>query len=422
MIKSFTITNHLGDSIKLELARPDKSGFVIKSVDGLGPTKATINMSNMAMHDGASYNSARLERRDIIMNLEFFQDSKESIEDIRLKSYKYFPIKKKIQIVIETDNRLVETSGYVEANEPSIFSDREGCVITITCPDPYLYSVSSQETVFSGVAPRFEFPFINESLDEDLLEFGEIETRKEQTVLYKGDIDTGVTISIYATENTSDIIMHNLTSNESMTINSHKIGLMMGHYEEYTSYVRYPCGSVVLHDNRIWLSIKNGGTSSAPQEETQGYDWFDITNIKKEEISEWSSNVEYSGGSNYVTDIYKHIVTHVGKIWYYTHTTVGGVSTTHEPGVSDRWVDITDMVPPCLGLKAGDAITINTQKGYKSVYLLRDSVKTNLINTLDKNTNWFTIEKGDNVFMYKADTGGSGLQFCITNKIVYEGV
>lgn len=43
MIKSITVTNYLGDSIKLELARPEESGFVVKSVTGLGPGSANIN-------------------------------------------------------------------------------------------------------------------------------------------------------------------------------------------------------------------------------------------------------------------------------------------------------------------------------------------------------------------------------------------
>lgn len=43
MIRAVTFTNYLGDSIRLDLARPEKSGFIIKSVTGLGPGKANIN-------------------------------------------------------------------------------------------------------------------------------------------------------------------------------------------------------------------------------------------------------------------------------------------------------------------------------------------------------------------------------------------
>lgn len=33
MIKSVTVTNYLGDSVKLELMRPEKSGFIVKSIN-----------------------------------------------------------------------------------------------------------------------------------------------------------------------------------------------------------------------------------------------------------------------------------------------------------------------------------------------------------------------------------------------------
>ena len=43
MIKSVTITNHLDESIKLDLFNPEESGFIIKNIEGLGPVKANIN-------------------------------------------------------------------------------------------------------------------------------------------------------------------------------------------------------------------------------------------------------------------------------------------------------------------------------------------------------------------------------------------
>lgn len=35
MIKSVTVVNHLGESLKLDLASPEKSGFIVKSIDAL---------------------------------------------------------------------------------------------------------------------------------------------------------------------------------------------------------------------------------------------------------------------------------------------------------------------------------------------------------------------------------------------------
>ena len=117
MIYSFTITNYLGDTIKLTLREPALSGFLIKSVTGLGPVKANINTTEVATNDGSKFNSARLTQRNIVFQMVFVDTLKgESIEDIRQKSYKYFPTKKNVDIIIETDNRYVKTTGYVESN------------------------------------------------------------------------------------------------------------------------------------------------------------------------------------------------------------------------------------------------------------------------------------------------------------------
>ena len=109
MIKSFTVTNYLGDSIKLSLAEPEKTGFAILSVTGLNPPKANINTTDMASVDGSLYNSARLDKRNIVFTILFVESDTGSIEDIRHKSYKYFPLKKVFRQT-ETPSRRLASS------------------------------------------------------------------------------------------------------------------------------------------------------------------------------------------------------------------------------------------------------------------------------------------------------------------------
>ena len=175
MIRAVTFTNYLGDSIRLDLARPEESGFIIKSVTGLGPGKANINTTEIATNDGSLFNSSRMPSRNIVISLAYMW--KDSIEDVRQLSYKYFPIKKKLTMLIETDNRQAEIEGYVESNDPAIFSKDEGSDISIVCPNPFFYSAGKDginTTIFYGVEALFEFPFSNESLQDPLLEMGEI--------------------------------------------------------------------------------------------------------------------------------------------------------------------------------------------------------------------------------------------------------
>lgn len=303
MIRSITIRNHLDNSIKLELTRPDLSGFIIKSMDGLGPTKANINTTDIATNDGSIFNSSRLDKRNITLNLEFFQTDTESIEDIRQKTYKYFPINQRVYITVETDNHTLETEGYIETNEPYIFSKNEGTNISIICPDPFFYSKNIVETVFSGVEPLFEFPFSNESLTTSLLEFGAIQNKTEQVIVYEGDGKVGISIYIHALGSVSNIKIANVKTREIMILNTDKLATLTG-----------------------------------------------------------------------------------------------------------------------SGIKAGDNIVINTQKGNKNVTLIRDGVRTNILNCIEKGSQWFTLVKGDNIFAYTTDSGSSNLQFYITNKVAYDGV
>lgn len=230
MIHSITVTNYLGDSIVLELTRPEKSGFIVKSVDGLGPAKGNVNTVEVSTNDGGIFNSARLNIRNPVLNLLFKEADSESIEDIRHKSYKYFPVKKKVKLLIKTDNRILEIDGYVEHNEPAIFSNQEGCQISIICPYPYFYSAGeSNVTVFSGIEPLFEFPFENESLVTNLLEMGEVQNSAEQVITYNGDAEIGVTIIIYAIGDASNVTIYNAGTREVMRIDTNKLAALTGH-------------------------------------------------------------------------------------------------------------------------------------------------------------------------------------------------
>lgn len=304
MIKSVTITNHLDESIKLDLFNPEESGFIIKSIEGLGPVKANINFKELATNDGSIDNSARLSSRNIVMSLQFMESP--TIEETRLKSYKYFPIKRNIKFLIETDSRICETIGRVETNVPTIFSNAEGCQISILCSNPYFYSAGengTNQTVFYGTVPLFEFPFSNESLTEDLIEFGSIENRTEGTIYYDGDAEIGITIQIHAVGEAEGLVIYNTKTREIMRINDDKLKSLIG-----------------------------------------------------------------------------------------------------------------------SGIQAGDEITIITSRGEKGIYMLRNGITTNILNSLEKPIKWFQLSKGDNTFAYTASFGLMNLQFRIENKVIYEGV
>lgn len=227
MIKSIIVTNHNGESLKLDLFHPEESGLIVKSISGLGPPKANINSTDLATADGAIYSSARASTRNIVFNLQFMFAP--TIEDVRQKTYKYFPLKKKITIEVETDNRSLSTEGYVESNEPDIFSQEESTQISIVCVDPFFRDARPSLVQFASVLPNFEFPFSNESLTDDLIEFGKIGLDTRSTLVYTGDVDTGILITIHAMGSVSGILnIYNIETYENIKIDLSKIKALTG--------------------------------------------------------------------------------------------------------------------------------------------------------------------------------------------------
>lgn len=305
MIKSVTITNYLGESVEIILTEANpEHGMIIKSITGLGPAKANINTTDLATQDGSLFNSARLDKRNIVMQI--LLTAAPDIETSRQRTYKYFPIKKLLDFLIELDNRIAVTTGYVESNEPDIFSKEEEMSISLICDYPYFYSAGENginETVFYGIEPLFEFIFSNESLEENLIEFSSIENETEKTVWYDGDAEVGVVITIHAVGDVKNITIYNTGTREHMAIDTDKIAQITG-----------------------------------------------------------------------------------------------------------------------KGIGAGDTIIINTIRGSKSVRLLRGGYYTNILNALTKDSDWFQLAKGDNVFAYVCAEGSENLEFKIENRVIYEGV
>lgn len=245
MIKSITVTNPQGESLKLELAAPEKTGLAITSITGLGPVKADINCTDLATSDGSIFNSARLGNRNIVLKLLFLE--KPTIEDTRLLTYKYFPIRKKVKLLIETDKRICEIEGRVESNEPNVFSKSEDTQISIICPDPFFYSAGENGnniTVFYGVEDNFEFPFSNESPIEDLIEFGIVTYSTERVIRYLGDADIGVVIRIFFTGDVSNLTIYNVRTRDFLRIDTQRLKAMTG--------------SELIHGDEVTISTIKG--------------------------------------------------------------------------------------------------------------------------------------------------------------------
>lgn len=203
MLLSVNVLNPSNDKLEIELTNPEKTGFTIRKIDGIGPTKSNVSIYDVPSMDGGLFVNARTQARNIVIKLGFEwialgDHTTPLIEDARHLSYKYFPLKRKVRLEFITDYRTLYIDGYIESNEPDIFSKDETATISIMCPDPNFYSRDEQYGYINYANQnKFHFPFSNESLTQDLIEFSTTDGSNGCAIDYEGDNTTGVKMELF---------------------------------------------------------------------------------------------------------------------------------------------------------------------------------------------------------------------------------
>lgn len=75
-----------------------------------------------------------------------------------------------------------------------------------------------------------------------------------------------------------------------------------------------------------------------------------------------------------------------------------------------------------IELQDGDALEINTNRGKKSVQLIRNGEVLNKINSMDKDSKWLSLKVGDNLFISEADSGEEYLMCSVEYGNLFGGV
>lgn len=374
MIQAFKIVNHLGESLYLDIRRPEDTGLLVSSVTGLTPPKADIASEAYASYDGSVVGNTRVESRNIVMDITYYMDNtaKESIEELRHKCYKYFPLKKVITIYVENDSGTYWITGYVEANEINIFSKTEASQISIICPDPYFNKGTNEDKQYiTNVVPLFHFPFSSEmSLP--------VTGGKRQLNGFGG-------YDFYAP------VEYELIPN-----NGRWITAGIGKYDKFSNDAG---GYTVQANNTAWIT----------QENSKG--------ITVKAIAD--GHLEFVCDSYTAKAIYKANSIEFGRIKEYPSTTIeyGG---SEDSGVTinlsasgpvtgfrinnvtrDEHIIFDDLkISQITGhtIQKDDEIIIKTARGVKSALLFRDGVWYNIINACSTAANWIYLQSGPNVF------------------------
>lgn len=147
MIKGVRVINPNNESVLMKLDGMEQGPFSLWSIEGLDQGEADIHVTEMATMDGAVYNSSRQNSRELTITalLNWPADSNHTIQWAREQAYKYFPLKKKVKIVIYLDDydnggvKAFATEGYVKENVVDIFAKQCAARATIIRTDPFFY-------------------------------------------------------------------------------------------------------------------------------------------------------------------------------------------------------------------------------------------------------------------------------------------
>ena len=233
--------------------------YSIKSIDGIDPPDATINTSKNAGADGSVFNSATVNDRQITLTMAINYPAEQN----RIELYKYFKSKYPVTLYYKNDSRDVYIEGHVQSIQVGYFEKKQTFQVVISCSKPFFLGYYNDIQDFSTVIPLFEFPF---DIPAAGIEFSEIEQNIEKSIMNKGDVDTGVLITIRATGAVDTpkifnvetgeyyILDINLLLGDEITINT-RIG------EKSVTLLRDGVRSVIigyLREGSTWFQLKPG--------------------------------------------------------------------------------------------------------------------------------------------------------------------
>ena len=190
---------------KIELT--NSTHFESVLLDGLLPSKATLNYTTVANQDGGILQGVRGD----VKNISFTIKPSFPVEENRHLLYKYFKVKKEVTIYIENESRDVMITGTVEAFDCSLFESKQTIIIDIVCFGRYFKDKQTTYKDMSTLIPAFEFPF---SIDEVGVEFSYIDKVLTQNLYNAGDTDTGLIIELSANGEVVKPIIYNVDTKE----------------------------------------------------------------------------------------------------------------------------------------------------------------------------------------------------------------
>lgn len=196
-----------------QLTFTQNSPFTISEIQGLNPPDATINTSEIALIDGAKFNSAKLNMRTINVAFAIEYNAAQN----RIEVFKVLKSKQYVKLYYNGQYRQVFIEGYIQSINIDYFAMKQIVTCTILCPSPYFKEAQIFVNELLNIVSAFHFPFA--STAEPELLFGYISNDLGITIENDGDIDCGMIIELYARDAVSNPKIFNYVTQDYFGLN-----------------------------------------------------------------------------------------------------------------------------------------------------------------------------------------------------------
>jgi hypothetical protein len=197
------------------------TALTVVDIQGLNPPTATINTSQIALIDGAKYNSAKLDMRTINIAFAIEYDAPAK----RIAVYDVLKSKQYVKMYYNGDYRKVYIEGYIQSIDITYFAMKQIVTCAILCPSPYFKEAQAIVDELRSVISSFHFPFA--STEEPELVLGYVSTESGITIENDGDVDCGMIITLFARDAVTNPRIFNYVSREYFGLN---ISMQQGDY------------------------------------------------------------------------------------------------------------------------------------------------------------------------------------------------
>lgn len=247
MLATIEIRNAQGGTLSLPLV-DISNGYALEEVNGLDPVKATLVSSSYAAIDGALYQSARREPRNITMVIGLEPDYvATSVRDLRTALYSFLMPKTLVELrFIMEDLSTFYIMARVESLETVFFSAEPQVNVSLMCFDPDFLELD---------------PIVEDGVT--------VETSTETLVTYGGTVETGFVFELLVDRILTEFTIYNRLPDDSIQSMDFAIDLESGDVltvstivgNKYVNLLRAGITSSVLYGlspQSTWLELQPG--------------------------------------------------------------------------------------------------------------------------------------------------------------------